>query len=173
MLVERGAAQSRTDATPALDGHARDGHGLDRHARDGHGLHGHGFDGQGRDGDGRTADGRNAHGRSGDRAASDPRDQRIADLEAAVTQLREGLVTRQRIGAATGLLAGRFGCTPEQAWELLVRISQHTNHKVRAVAGVVLAAHAGQVPDEDADLAALVDAQLPGGLPQPPSTPPQ
>ena len=50
---------------------------------------------------------------------------RVAQLEAEIAQLKDALARRQQIGIATGLLAQRFGITPERAWSLLVRLSQN------------------------------------------------
>ena len=95
----------------------------------------------------------------------------VAELTAVVTQLREGMATRQLIGTATGLVAGRFGCTSEQGWAVLARASQHTNIKVREIARVLVDAHNGQSKPEDAAILARVSAQLPGGWPgTPPSS---
>ena len=97
--------------------------------------------------------------------------QEVAELTAVVTQLRDGMATRQLIGTATGLVAGRFGCTSEQGWAVLARASQHTNIKVREIARVLVDAHNGQSKPEDAAILARVSAQLPGGWPgTPPSS---
>ena len=50
---------------------------------------------------------------------------RVAQLEAEIAQLKDALARRQQIGVATGLLAQRFAISPEQAWSLLVRLSQN------------------------------------------------
>ena len=47
---------------------------------------------------------------------------------------------------ATGLLAQRFGITPERAWSLLVRLSQNCHVKVRDIAQALINAHCGRLP---------------------------
>ncbi len=86
---------------------------------------------------------------------------RLATLEQEIATLREALATRQEIGAVTGYLAHRYGCTFEQAWSLLVRVSQHTNIKVREIARVLTEAIEGRCPPDKAPLLAQVSAQLP------------
>lgn len=49
-------------------------------------------------------------------------------------QLEKALVTRDVIGTAKGLLMERFGISGEQAWRMLVRLSQSTNTKLSMVA---------------------------------------
>ena len=45
---------------------------------------------------------------------------RITALEAEVAGLRKALVSRTVIGQATGLIAARKPCTPQQAFQLLL-----------------------------------------------------
>ena len=90
------------------------------------------------------------------------RQERITELEQEVTQLREALVRRQQYGVVTGVLAARYGMTPDRAWKLLVRISQHSNLKISIVARVLHDRFFGQVAPEDEAYAALVSAQLRG-----------
>ena len=47
---------------------------------------------------------------------------RVAELEAEIAQLKDALARRQQIGVATGLLAQRFGISPDRAWSLIVRL---------------------------------------------------
>ena len=54
--------------------------------------------------------------------------------EAEVAGLRKALQTRTVIGQATGLIAARKPCTPEQAFGLLVHVSQHHNIKLYVAA---------------------------------------
>jgi len=79
-----------------------------------------------------------------------------------VNQLREALKVQQVIGAATGLLANRFGWRTEEAFGVLVRLSQHTNVKVRVVARVLVAAFDGDPALDDAPLLTVLVSQLPG-----------
>jgi hypothetical protein len=45
---------------------------------------------------------------------------RVAPLEPEVTQLKEALRQRERIGVPTGLLAHGFAISPERAWTIAV-----------------------------------------------------
>ena len=87
----------------------------------------------------------------------------IAELEATVAQLREAVVSRQQLGVVTGLVAARLGLTPEEAWAVLVRLSQDTNVKVREVGRVIHDAYTGRLASEDQGLAELLDAKSPDG----------
>ena len=88
---------------------------------------------------------------------------RVAELEATVAQLREAVVSRQQLGFVTGLVAGRLGLTPDDAWAVLVRLSQDTNVKVREVGRVIHDAYCGRLAPEDEALAARLDANAPKG----------
>lgn len=59
---------------------------------------------------------------------------RITALEAEVAGLRKALASRTVIGQATGLIAARKPCTPQQAFQLLVHVSQHHNVKLHVAA---------------------------------------
>ena len=89
---------------------------------------------------------------------------RIAALEEEVTQLREALVHRQQYGVVTGVLAVRFGITPERAWQFLVRLSQQSNLRVQVIARVLHDRFFGQVAPEDEVVAARLAAQMCGQL---------
>jgi hypothetical protein len=107
----------------------------------------------------------------GQREADGAKHDEVAELTAVVAQLRNGMATRQLIGTATGLVAARFGCTTEQSWALLARVSQHTNIKLREIARVMVDAHNGASKPEDAAILGRVSSQLPGGWPRIPSSP--
>ena len=94
-------------------------------------------------------------------------DQRVADLEREVADLRTALESRTVTSVATGILAERFGCTSSQAWAVLTRVSSHTNLKVRDVARVVVALVDGTLEPEDAELVPRLAPHLPGLLPAP------
>ena len=89
---------------------------------------------------------------------------RIAALEDEVAQLREALVHRQQYGVVTGVLAVRFGITPDRAWQLLVRLSQQSSLKVQIVARILHDRFFGQVALEDRAIAARLDARMCGQL---------
>lgn len=87
--------------------------------------------------------------------------ERIADLQREVTTLREAVESRQRIGVVTGLLAQRYGITPDDAWRLLARISQDLNVKVRQVAQVLHDGYCHRLAEDDVALAAQITHRLP------------
>jgi hypothetical protein len=70
----------------------------------------------------------------GENGQADPLSVRIAGLEAEVAGLRKALQTRTVIGQATGLIAAVQGLTPQQGFQLLVRMSQHHNVKLHSIA---------------------------------------
>jgi len=69
------------------------------------------------------------------------------ELRERVRQLEQALASHVVVDQARGVLMALTRCTPEEAWDILVRISQHSNVKARLVAGaVVTAAQGGEVP---------------------------
>jgi ANTAR domain len=88
--------------------------------------------------------------------------ERIVELEDEVTQLREALAVRQRYGVVTGVVAVRYGITPERAWQFLVRLSQHSNLKISVVTRVIHDRTFGRLAPEDEALAARIDAVICG-----------
>lgn len=91
-------------------------------------------------------------------------DDRISALEAEVAQLREALARRTQYGVVTGLLAARYGISPERAWQFVVRLSQQTNLKVQVIARVIHDRSFDRLAPEDEALAAQLDAYLRGTL---------
>jgi ANTAR domain len=89
--------------------------------------------------------------------------ERVAELEKQLEQLREALPTRQQLGLVTGLVAQRYGLAPDEAWALLIRISQNLNVKLREVGQVVLDGYCGQLARHDEALVRRVDAYSPSG----------
>jgi hypothetical protein len=89
---------------------------------------------------------------------------RVAQLEAEIAQLRDALARRQQIGIATGLLAQRFGITPERAWSLLVRLSQNCHVKVRDIAQALINAHCGRLDPAEVDIICAIQSHLPEGV---------
>ncbi len=65
-------------------------------------------------------------------------DRAITDLRAEVEQLRRAMNTRPVIDLARGVLMASFQLSPEEAWGVLVWVSQHTNTKLYQVAEGVL-----------------------------------
>ncbi len=69
----------------------------------------------------------------------------LLELARTAADLRTGMLTRQRIGQACGILMSRFVLTDEQAFAALTRASQHRNLKVRELAHEVIAT--GTLPE--------------------------
>jgi len=86
---------------------------------------------------------------------------RVARLEAEIAQLKDALVRRQQIGVATGLLAQRFGVTPDRAWSLLVRLSQNCHVKVRDIAQALINAHCGRPNPAEVEIICEMESHLP------------
>ena len=58
----------------------------------------------------------------------------FASRDTMAAQLREALETRDVIGQAKGILMAREGCTADEAFDRLRRISQDTNRKLTVIA---------------------------------------
>lgn len=98
---------------------------------------------------------------SGTSLPSDGSTGPVAALRDEIAQLHEAVRSQRDIGMAVGLVSARYGCSTEQAWRTMLRVSQDTNTRVRVVARVLVATHDGTA---DADDAALLDTfvdQLP------------
>ena len=89
---------------------------------------------------------------------------RVAQLEAEIAQLKDALARRQQIGVATGLLAERFGVTPERAWSLLVRLSQNCHVKIRDIAQALINAHCGRPNPAEIEIICAMESHLPDGV---------
>ncbi|MER6076431.1 ANTAR domain-containing protein [Streptomyces sp. NPDC001817] len=59
---------------------------------------------------------------------------RLAALEEEVAQLREAVVSHAVIDQAIGVVISVGGLKPEQGWDVLREVTQHTNIKLREVA---------------------------------------
>ncbi|MEV2252877.1 ANTAR domain-containing protein [Streptomyces sp. NPDC050147] len=69
------------------------------------------------------------------------------DPRAELVQLRRAMETRPAIDMARGVLMASFGLAPEDAWSVLVSVSQNTNTKLHVVADeLVGAVTGGQIP---------------------------
>jgi ANTAR domain len=89
---------------------------------------------------------------------------RVAELEAEIAQLKDALARRQQIGVATGLLAQRFGISPDRAWSLMVRLSQNGHVKVREIAQAVVDAHCGRLDPTEIEILSSIEKLLPDGV---------
>jgi hypothetical protein len=88
---------------------------------------------------------------------------RLLALQRKVDNLLVALASQRTIGIAIGVLAQRCGCTTAEAWDILTRLSQDTNVKVREIARIMTDAIDGTSQSEDADLLERVSSRLPGG----------
>jgi anti-anti-sigma factor len=91
------------------------------------------------------------------------------DLRNEVAQLRRAMRTRPAIDQATGILMATFSLSSDDAWAVLVAVSQNTNTKLHQVAEELLTAINGEaLPDAlqthlAAAVSALGDAAAPSG----------
>ncbi|MFJ4205342.1 ANTAR domain-containing protein [Streptomyces sviceus] len=75
--------------------------------------------------------------------------EKIEELQAETAQLRQALVSHAVVDQAIGVVLALSGLRPEQGWEVLKTVSQHTNTKLRDVAQhVVRWPHVGTLPAE-------------------------
>lgn len=82
-------------------------------------------------------------------------------LRDEVAQLHEAVKSQRDIGMAIGLLSARFGCSTDQAWRTMLRVSQDSNTKIRAVARVLVATHDGTAGPDEHDALARLAPHLP------------
>jgi hypothetical protein len=64
----------------------------------------------------------------------DERTDQLAALQEEVTQLRTAMASHAVIDQAIGVVISVGGLRPEQGWDVLREVSQHTNIKLREVA---------------------------------------
>ncbi|MBD3945428.1 ANTAR domain-containing protein [Nocardioides ganghwensis] len=82
-------------------------------------------------------------------------------LRDEVAQLHEAVRSQRDIGVAIGLVSARFGCSTDQAWRTMLRVSQDSNTKVRTVARVLVATHDGTADAEDREVLQSIVHHLP------------
>jgi hypothetical protein len=91
-------------------------------------------------------------------------------LRDEVAHLHEAMKSQRDIGMAIGLLSAKYGCSTEQAWRTMLRVSQDSNTKVRTVAHVLVVVHDGTSDPQDHEVLKRFEAQLPAsGWPDGPS----
>ncbi|MEU8865115.1 ANTAR domain-containing response regulator [Streptomyces umbrinus] len=83
-------------------------------------------------------------------AASHSASDSVQPLRQEIDQLRQAMDSRPVIDMARGILMARFGCSSESAWEILVKVSQHSNTKLRGVADCLVEAAqpGGEMPQD-------------------------
>jgi hypothetical protein len=74
-----------------------------------------------------------------------------------VAQLRQAMRSRPVIDQARGMIMAWGTCSADEAWRVLLRLSQHTNTKLRVVAACLVATVCGE-PLPEALEAVLDDA---------------
>ena len=90
-------------------------------------------------------------------------------LRDEIGHLQEAVKSQRDIGMAIGLLSARYGCSTEQAWRTILRVSQDSNTKVRNVARVLVATHDGTADSEARALLESFISHLPtSGWPEGP-----
>ncbi|MGW6459933.1 ANTAR domain-containing protein [Streptomyces sp. NPDC055078] len=67
-------------------------------------------------------------------------------LREEVAGLREALASHPVIDMARGMVMATASCTPEEAWQVLVSVSQHSNVKLREVARHIVNSTHGPPP---------------------------
>ncbi|MFJ9821319.1 ANTAR domain-containing protein [Streptomyces sp. NPDC101151] len=93
---------------------------------------------------------------------------RIFELQAEVDQLKEAVASHAVVDQAIGMMVALGRVTPDQGWEVLKEVSQHTNIKLRNIAELILIwGRRGDIPPEvAAELEDTLDrygpAQVPG-----------
>jgi hypothetical protein len=108
------------------------------------------------------------------RVPHEPADEsdRIVELQAEVDQLKEAVASHAVVDQAIGMVVALGRVSPDQGWQVLKDVSQHTNIKLRNVAELILIwGRAGDMPPEiRAELEDALDrhgpTQIPGAPPQ-------
>lgn len=86
--------------------------------------------------------------RVGGMIGRDEQADQLAALQEEVTQLRQAVVSHALVDQAIGVVITAGGLRPDQGWEVLRQVSQHTNVKLREVARCVVEWPAGgRLPD--------------------------
>ena len=80
------------------------------------------------------------------RAQSGERSNRIERLTEEVAGLRRAMLTRAAIEQAKGIIVARTGLSPDAAFEVLVKQSQHENRKLHEIAEKLVEAAVRQRP---------------------------
>ncbi|MHC3474580.1 ANTAR domain-containing protein [Streptomyces sp. 7R007] len=97
---------------------------------------------------------------------------RVFALQEEIAQLKEAVASHAVVDQAIGMVVALGRVSPDQAWEVLKDVSQHTNIKLRHVADLILVwGRDGVMPPEiRAELEEAIDrhgpTQIPGVRPQ-------
>ena len=98
---------------------------------------------------------------SGTPSSGDERLWSADEMRSEIVQLQDAVRSQRAIGMAIGLLSAKYGCSTEQAWRTMLRVSQDSNTKVRTVARILVAVHDGTADADDQLLLATFERQLP------------
>ena len=102
-----------------------------------------------------------------------PRDGRPSDddqifaLQAEVDQLKEAVTSHAVVDQAIGMMVALGRIAPDQGWEVLKEVSQHTNIKLHNIAEMILIwGRDGEMPTEiRAELEDALDRHGPTQIP--------
>lgn len=73
----------------------------------------------------------------------------VAHLVEEVDQLRQAVDSHAAIDQAIGIVVALGQVTPDQGWDVLQEVSQHTNIKVRSIADLIVTwGQNGDLPSE-------------------------
>ncbi|KUM84462.1 MULTISPECIES: ANTAR domain-containing protein [Streptomyces] len=97
---------------------------------------------------------------------------RIFALQEEIGQLKEAVASHAVVDQAIGMVVALGRITPDEGWEVLKEVSQHTNIKLRYVAELILIwGRSGEIPTEiRVELEDALDrygpTQIPGASPE-------
>ncbi|MEU0947960.1 ANTAR domain-containing protein [Streptomyces canus] len=105
---------------------------------------------------------------------NEPADEsdRIFALQEEIGQLKEAVASHAVVDQAIGMVVALGRITPDEGWEVLKEVSQHTNIKLRYVAELILLwGRSGEIPPEiRVELEEALDrygpTQIPGAPPE-------
>ncbi|MEU8929265.1 ANTAR domain-containing protein [Streptomyces sp. NPDC048409] len=95
----------------------------------------------------------------------------VLHLQEEIDQLKEAVASHAVVDQAIGMVVALGRVSPDQGWEVLKEISQHTNIKLRSVAELILVwGRTGDMPAEiRAELEDALDRYGPTQIPGAPS----
>jgi hypothetical protein len=109
------------------------------------------------------------------RVPREPGDEtdRLLALQEEVEQLKEAVSSHAVVDQAIGMIVALGRVTPDQGWQVLKEVSQHTNIKLRNVAELILIwGRTGDMPpDICAELEESLDRNGPTQIPGAPVPP--
>ncbi len=99
-------------------------------------------------------------------------DDLVFALQAEVDQLKEAVTSHAVVDQAIGVMVALGRVTPDEGWEVLKEVSQHTNIKLRHIAEMVLTwGRDGEMPSEvRAELEDALDRHGPTRIPGAPDS---